>query len=140
MQQAHTLPIDTLLENGKYRVDALLGQGGFGITYKATQTSLGRTVVVKEFFMDGKCTRSADGKSVTIQSMGQGDYESYKDRFFEEAKLLAQFGNLPGIVNVIDFFRENNTVYYAMDFIEGETLAQHLLRLPQERMAPAEAA
>jgi serine/threonine protein kinase len=140
MHPAHTLPNGTLLKNGDYRIDSLLGQGGFGITYKATQTSLGRTVVVKEFFLDGRCTRAVHGNEVTIQSLGQGDFETYKDRFFEEAKLLAQFGHLPGIVNVIDFFRENNTVYYVMDFIEGDTLHQYLLRLPNERMDPAEAA
>jgi serine/threonine protein kinase len=140
MHQSHTLPIGTLLKSGDYRIDSLLGQGGFGITYKATQTSLGRSVVIKEFYMDGRCFRTAEGNSVGIQSLGQGDFETFKDRFFEEAKLLAQFGSLPGIVNVIDFFREHNTVYYAMDFIEGETLHQHLSHLPNEQMNPVEAA
>ncbi len=139
MQQAHVLLSGTTLKNGEYLLAGLLGQGGFGITYKATQTSLGRTVVVKEFFMDGKCTRSHNSGQVNIQSLSPEDFETYKDRFFEEAKLLAQFGNLPGIVNVIDFFRENNTVYFAMDFITGDTLQQYLLRQPGEKLTPFEA-
>jgi serine/threonine protein kinase len=140
MSNDHILPTGTRLKNGEYEIVAKLGQGGFGITYRAEQTVLGRTVAVKEFYLDGRCVRAADGSSIRLQSLSEGDFEAYKSRFYEEAKLLARFGDLPGIVNVIDFFRENNTVYYVMDFVQGPTLHQYLLGQPQERMAPAEAA
>jgi serine/threonine protein kinase len=140
MNNYHTLPIGTRLKNGEYEIVSQLGQGGFGITYRAVQTALGRSVAVKEFYLDGRCVRSADGLRIQLQSLSEGDFEVFKSRFYDEAKMLDRFGKLPGIVNVIDFFRENNTVYYVMEFVEGLTLHQYLLCQPQERMEPANAA
>jgi len=101
-------------------VGEVLGQGGFGITYKGIDFSLRRYVAIKEFFPQG-CIR----QNTTVLSSQESaeDYNTVKSKFVEEARLLAQFSH-PGIVRVFGVFQENNTAYMVMEFLEGMTLGK----------------
>ena len=116
----------TQLAGETYRVEKLIGQGGFGITYQVTDIHLERTVAIKEFFPFG-CRRR--GTTVTpSSSMNPIDYQQSKEKFIEEARTLAKFQH-PGIVDVYSYFEENNTAYMVMEFLKGKTL----LRLVEEK-------
>jgi serine/threonine-protein kinase len=120
------LPENALLEDGKIRLEGVLGQGGFGITYSARSVALGIPVAVKEFFPEGSTRRGTQLVPPTTL-MGQGFVET-KDRFLEEARLLARFQH-PGVVRVYDAFSENNTAYLVMERLKGETLLSRLTRV-----------
>jgi serine/threonine-protein kinase len=127
------LPLGTRLA-GRYTVDQVLGQGGFGITYAATDTALGRQVALKEFFPDGS-TRQVT-RLMPPTSLGGLGFEEAKQRFIEEARTLAQFAH-PGIVKVFDVFEENGTAYLVMELLQGQTLGQRIAqmgRLPEQEV------
>lgn len=110
------------LQNGKYRILGILGQGGFGITYLAEQTSLGRKVAIKEFFMKDLCNRDETSSFVSVPSLGSKDLvERFKQKFLKEARLIASFGN-SHIIKIYDVFEENGTAYYVMEYLEGKSL------------------
>ena len=134
----------TTLQNGKYLIDKVLGQGGFGITYKAIMKdmvtgSLGKMtvnipVVVKEFFMDSFCQR-VDGLQVSVPSTGSREQtDRYRQKFIKEARNIASLSH-PNIVQVVDVFEENGTVYYVMQYLEGGSLRQMMNQgvLPEEQ-------
>ncbi|MFN9110038.1 MAG: protein kinase domain-containing protein, partial [Bacteroidota bacterium] len=132
----HELPTGTLLHN-RYRIESVIEQGGFGITYKALDQTLSRPVCIKELFLSGHSTRGAGN---TIQSQGLKDlnFEHFCDRFIEEAGALARFRH-QGIVQVLDVFRENGTAYCVMEYIKGETLKDKIQRegrLPLPKALP----
>lgn len=118
-----------------YRIESVLGQGSFGVTYKAKAFTImkgkfGEELVetntpkaIKEFFMKEINERDLSG-SITGISEGSLSY-NYAQKFKKEAENLAQM-NHPNIVKVIDFVSANNTFYYVMDFIEGENLNDYL--------------
>ena len=110
------------LQNGKYVIVCVLGQGGFGITYLAKQTTLNREVAIKEFFIKSLCTRK-DSTIVSItETIEQADMvDRYMKKFIKEAQILARFDN-PNIVHVQDVFKENETWYYVMDYVDGRSL------------------
>lgn len=120
MQQLTT---DTLLHGGTYKIEKMLGQGSFGITYLAEHTSLGKKVAIKEFFMKELNSRSDDG-SITGLSDGSLSY-NYAQKFRKEAQNLARLEH-PNIVRVTDCFDENGTFYYVMDYIDGENLNDYI--------------
>lgn len=118
-----------------YRIESVLGQGSFGVTYKAKAFTVmkgkfGEELVetntpkaIKEFFMKEVNERDESG-SITGMSEGSLSY-NYAQKFKKEAENLASM-NHPNIVKVIDFISANNTYYYVMDFIEGENLNVYL--------------
>jgi len=108
------------LANGKYVIEEVLGQGGFGITYKGIDTRLARHVAIKEFFPEG-CHRT--GVTVHPGRIATSDFTQMKRKFLEEARVLAQITH-PGVVRVYDFFEENNTAYIIMEFLKGKTLSE----------------
>lgn len=109
------------LQGGKYKIEKVLGQGGFGITYLATQELLGRKVCIKEFFFKDSCGRNLKGE-VTFGTVGNRVLvERFHNKFIKEARMLSQLDH-PNIIRVLDVFKENNTAYYVMDFIEGCSL------------------
>jgi len=113
----------TLLQNGKYRIESVLGQGGFGITYMAYQIGLDRKVAIKEFFMSEFCNRDADMSHVSVPSVGSREtVEKFKAKFIKEAKNIASL-NSPHIIKIHDIFEENGTAYYVMEYHEGGSLA-----------------
>lgn len=121
-----------------YVVEEVLGQGSFGITYLARVQMHGALgsldsqmrVAVKEFFM--KEVNGRDGNTVTMGT-DSGIFVDYKKKFRAEAEHLAQLKH-QHIINVMEFFEENNTVYYVMEYIEGGSLddyIKHEGRLPE---------
>lgn len=114
------LPAGTKL-NGRYVIERIIGQGGFGITYYAKHEILDHAYAIKEFYISGHCSRNTAMHTVILQGMNEDMYEKYKQRFIEEAKTVVAL-NHPNIVKVVDVFEENNTAYMVMSFIEGVSL------------------
>lgn len=119
-----TLDAGSCLQNSKYRILSVLGQGGFGITYEAEQVALRRKVAIKEFFMKEYCERDETTCHVTLgTSSGSRDLvERFRVKFVKEARTIATL-NHPHIVKIIDVFEENGTAYYVMLYLEGGSLA-----------------
>ena len=129
------LPTNTLLQGGKYKIERVLGQGGFGITYLAVQTMLGRVVCIKEFFLKDFCTRTASGEVVNGTSASSEFVERYRNKFIKEARIISKFDH-PNIVHVLDTFTENGTAYYVMEYIEGASLDEIIRRdgaMPEDK-------
>ncbi len=107
--------------NGKYIVGRVLGQGGFGITYIAKDYKTGERVAIKEYLPSEFAGRN--GSSVQPYS---GDHEANfvygKEQFLTEAKTLAAFIGDEHIVRIYSFFEENNTAYFAMEYVDGLAL------------------
>jgi formylglycine-generating enzyme required for sulfatase activity len=117
--QRHVLPIGYKLL--WYRVEKVLGIGGFGITYLATDTNLNRKVAIKEYMPLNLAVRAKDN---SIHCPAEDHYEMYRwglERFVSEARALAKF-NHPNIVRVHSIFEHNNTAYMAMEYEQGEHL------------------
>lgn len=139
----------TTLQGGKYRIEKVLGQGGFGITYQgvtiaAVGGDLGSMnvkvrVAIKEFYMQDFCKRDADNKGMLLTSDANRDkVEKYKKKFVEEAEKLADIDH-PNIVKAIHVFEENNTVYYVMRFIDGGSLTHIVRTSPAGRLSEDQA-
>lgn len=111
-----------LLQGGKYKIEKVLGQGGFGITYLATQDILDRKVAIKEFFFKEFCERE-DGTCTVTQGTQSNKtlVEKFLNKFIKEAKTISTLHH-PNIIQIHDIFRENNTAYYVMDYIDGKSL------------------
>jgi len=107
------LPLGSMLSD--YLLESILGQGGFGITYLATDTMLKRKVAVKEYYPREFAIR--EGTLRVHASGSESDHETFKwglQRFLEEARLLARFDH-PNIIPVRRFFEANGTAYLVMD-------------------------
>ena len=119
------LPIGTIL-NGRYLTGRVLGVGGFGVTYLAFDMTLEISVAVKEFLPSGIALRDSDHYTMTVSSPDeQTKFDSGASKFLEEARLLAKLRDVPNIVTVHDYFRENNTAYFVMEYIEGVDLMKY---------------
>ena len=119
------------LKNGamlhEYRLEGVLGVGGFGVTYLAEDTHLQKKVVIKEFLPNEIAIRQ---EGITVLPKSSSDKEGFEwglDRFLQEAQVLARF-NHPNIVKVSRFFKENGTAYFVMDYEEGEDLDLYIKR------------
>lgn len=129
------LPTNTLLQGSKYKIERVLGQGGFGITYLAVQTMLGRVVCIKEFFLKDFCTRTASGEVINGMAASSEFVERYRNKFIKEARIISKFDH-PNIVHVLDTFTENGTAYYVMEYIEGASLDEIIRRdgaMPEDK-------
>ena len=109
----------------QYAISDLLGRGGFGITYLVRDEALQRDFALKEFFPEGLVRR--EGTSVRFVSTpnSEDDYRWGLRKFYDEARLLAQFSH-PNIVSVRRVFEANNSAYMLLDFVKGRTLEQWL--------------
>ena len=115
-----------VLEGGKYRIEKLLGQGGFGITYMAIQSGLNRKVAIKEFFMKEHCNRDAETSHVSVPSLGSQELVNrFKDKFLKEAATIAAMEN-EHIVRIYDIFEENGTAYYVMEYLGEDNLQSRI--------------
>ena len=126
----HHLPPRSIL-GGKCLIGRVLGEGGFGITYMGWDLNLDLKLAVKEYYPTGYVTRTNTATSTVTAYHGEKTefFTKGRSRFINEAKTLAKFYALPGIVSVRDFFLENGTAYIVMEFVEGETLKQRLARV-----------
>ena len=125
MQQ---LPKNTLLQGGKYKIEKVLGQGGFGITYLATQELLDRKVCIKEFFFKEYCERDEETSHVSLGTQSNHEIvERFMNKFLKEARTISQLDHR-NIIKIHDIFKENNTAYYVMDYVKGESLSEMVSR------------
>jgi formylglycine-generating enzyme required for sulfatase activity len=142
-KKSNTLPVGYRLH--QYRIETVLGAGGFGITYKAVHEALQTRAAIKEYFPVEWSYRDRDEVNVLANTQGAlptsevGEDACYTwglERFLNEARILAQV-NHPGVVRVRDFFEANGTAYIVMDYEDGEPLSQILQRektLPEEQV------
>lgn len=122
------LPEQSFLQGGKYRIDRSIASGGFGNTYEVYNVEFEERMALKEFFMKGVSQRDADNTTVSVSNtLNKGQFEAQKEKFKKEARRLRKMHN-PHIVQVHDLFEENGTAYYAMDFVDGESLSTRLKR------------
>ena len=113
---------------GRYRVVAVLGQGGFGITYRAVDTELGREVAIKEYLPTALAVRK-DGVTVVPRSRSAAEDLAWGlERFVSEGRTLAALHRAPGIVKVHDYLQANGTAYLVMELVDGETLHERIVR------------
>ena len=118
---------NTTLQSGKYRIIRVLGQGGFGITYLAENVFFNKIVAIKEFFPKSFCGRDNTSHLTLGTANNAETVEKLLNRFMKEARNIAKLDH-PGIVKIQDIFKENNTAYYVMDYIEGENLNEIVKR------------
>ena len=128
----HLDPGTELLD--RYIVGEVLGFGGFGITYRSWDKKLSRLVAIKEYYPSGIVNRSPGTKDVIIYAQKRKkEYEYGKERFLDEARNMAKFNSEPNIINVFEYFEENNTAYIVMEFLNGISLSAYL-RTNQDKM------
>ena len=113
---------------GRYVIQEVLGQGGFGITYLGIDKLYGNKVAIKEYYPQKIAMRKAQYEDVvTVTSIEEkNNYDKCKKRFLDEAQVMARFNKNEGIVKILDFFEANNTAYIVMEYLEGITLKQYL--------------
>ncbi len=117
---------NTTLQGGKYRIEGVLGQGGFGNTYVGVNTVFNERVAIKEFFMRGVSLRGGDQVTVSVSvPENKESFLQQKEKFKKEALRIRQLKN-DHIVAVHDLFEENGTAYYVMDYVDGQNLADRL--------------
>ena len=132
IDHVNALPPGTRFE--EYRLDAVLGSGGFGITYRAYDANLDKFVAIKEYLPSEFATRAERYTVVPQSSTDAQDYHWGLNRFLDEARTLARFDH-PHLNKVYRFFESNGTAYMVLEYIQGETLAD---RLTRERQLPEE--
>ena len=133
MTHVLALPAGTELV-GDYRIERVLGAGGFGITYLAKELALARDVTIKEYFPGDFAARNGSHEAVPRSQESAGDYQWGLERFIAEAQTLAKFDHR-NIVRVYRYFRANNTGYMVLQFEEGQSLKtwlQSLGRAPRQ--------
>ncbi|UYN96585.1 MAG: protein kinase [Enhydrobacter sp.] len=113
---------------GRYEITAILGQGGFGITYRARDEQLGREVAIKEYLPTSLAFRRADATVLPRSTKVAEDFRWGRERFVSEGRTLASLHDAPGIVRVFDFMEMNGTAYIVMELVQGETLEARLRR------------
>jgi serine/threonine protein kinase len=112
----NALPLQTRLH--EYRIDQVLGAGGFDITYRARDVNLDKEVALKEYLPGELAMRSADGNVVAQETEREAGYQWGLERFVQEARTLAKFSH-PNIVRVLRYFEANATAYVVMDYESG---------------------
>src|SRR5260370_20422287 len=113
---------------GRYRIVSVLGQGGFGITYRALDSELGREVAIKEYLPAALAVRQDRITVVPRSRSAAEDFAWGRDRFIAEGRTLAALHRVPGIVLVHDFLETNGTAYLVMELLGGQTLQERVAR------------
>lgn len=136
---SYQLEPSTIL-NGKYLIGKVIGHGEFSITYLGMDLNMHFKVAIKEYFSADLVQRNKDDS--TVYTFGEDTAQNFKygrEKFLEEGRVLARFHNTPGIITVYDYFEENNTAYLAMEYLEGQDMAEHTLnhggKLPWSELA-----
>lgn len=111
----------------RYTVGVQINTGGFGIIYKAWDNTLDKMVAVKEYFPGGIANRIPGRKEVLVYApKNMKEYQRGKEKFLNEARTVAKFNNHPNILDVYDFFEDNNTAYMIMDFLDGMSYKEYI--------------
>jgi TPR repeat protein/serine/threonine protein kinase len=122
--------LDLGSEVGGYRIEAILGAGGFGITYRAFNEITQKTVAIKEFYVRDISSRT--GQTVAVDTdISEGTYEYALKKFQEEAQVVVSRFSHPYIIKGENFIKENNTSYVIMEYIDGESLEEWMARRPE---------
>ncbi len=111
---------------GQYVIEKVLGQGGFGITYSATDYHNGQRVAIKEFFPEGMVHREASVSVIPYTGDRQENFEYGKECFIQEAKTLSQFIGVDSIIRIQSLFEENGTAYFVMEYVVGTSFDAYL--------------
>lgn len=123
---ARELSVNTLIHN-RYRVDKVLGAGGFGITYRVTDLKENKIAAMKEYMPLDIAYRPMGSRQVRPTTPEkQKHYEKFRNQFLEEAQTINKFQDHPNIIKVSHLFCENNTAYYVMEFMDGMDLGKFL--------------
>ncbi len=113
------LPSGFLLH--EYRIGSVLGQGGFGITYLATDVNLHARVAIKEYLPEEIAFRAGDRSVSPNASRHRDRYRAGMESFLAEARTLASFRH-PALVRVARFFEAHNTAYMVLEYERGAPL------------------
>ncbi|MGN0373755.1 MAG: protein kinase [Enterocloster sp.] len=125
-REAYHLHPGMILAN-RYIIGTVLGFGGFGVTYRAWDSTLSKMLAIKEFYPNGIVNRIPGEKDVIIYSgKRKQEFLNGKTRFLDEARNMAKFSTHPNIVHVHDFFEENHTAYIAMEFLDGISYKKYI--------------
>ena len=112
----------------RYKIEEVIGAGGFGITYRAWDPLLQAYVAIKEYYPSGIATRSVDSSKVCVPvGNEQKEYHRGLVRFLKEAQDVARFQAEPNIVSIYDYLEENDTAYMVMEYLHGCTLKRYVL-------------
>lgn len=112
-----------ILLNNKYLTGRVLGKGGFGITYLAQNIENGKLCCIKEYMPAEYSKRISDGNTlVPMEAKHKQIYEHGKRRFIEEAGTLVKLQNNQTVVNILDYFEQNNTAYFVMEYLNGVSM------------------
>lgn len=116
---------------GRYRVEAVAGVGGFGITYRAFDETLACTVAVKEYFPSGIANRIPGSTEVLLYAGKRAvEFRRGYERFLNEARSMMQFCAAANIVQVREYFEANGTAYIVMEYLQGRTLKAEIETAP----------
>ena len=126
-EEAYFLQPGTQLNRDRYIIGKTVGQGGFGIIYKAWDTNLQRVVAIKEFFPLSMVTRSEGQTEVVVfSSKREKDYEAHLEKFRREAKIMSLFTDSVNCIKTYDVFEENGTAYIVMEYCPSPTLKAYI--------------
>lgn len=115
--------------HGKYLVGKVIGYGGFGVTYLGWDMALDLKVAIKEYFPSEFATRMPEQQTLSVYTgEAANQFDAGLKSFLEEAQRLAKFENVPGVVKIYDTFMDNKTSYIVMEYLDGETVREHLER------------
>lgn len=120
---AMALPENAILAE-RYLVKRVLGAGGFGITYQAFDTLNSADCAIKEFVPVGVAQRERNGELTPETESKRAIFLHARKRFMEEAMTLKRLAYIPQVVKITDYFYENNSAYFVMEFLRGRTLRQ----------------
>lgn len=111
----------------RYIIGKVLGYGGFGVTYIAWDNKLEQPVAIKEYLPGEFSTRMPGRTQITVLGGNKGEqFLSGLNKFVDEAKRLSKFPSEEGIVQIIDTFKENDTAYLVMEYLDGMTLKEYI--------------
>ncbi len=128
VMRENQLPPYTIL-NGKYVIGHVIDIGGFGIVYQAMDLYLNKVVAIKELFPTSMMTRNTDthtGEISASYTAAKDNINEVREKFIREARTLAKYENIEGIVRVKDLFEENGTAYFVMEYLEGIDLKEYV--------------